>query len=729
MLSAAAAKTSGKSMLSAAAKTSGKSMFSAVKSVRSTKFDGNIIRQRNSRVEEGLQHQSEETQEAKISLGKILSDNLKDDMRDQYMDEGNSSRTNDGAVINSGIEGGASVEVNSDADDTIEDPSNPKGTLSQSSSILSLDGLDPKPQSKLRGRISKISAGVKSVKIDSKALRQMSSSTYQGIKSKKLPRGPSFRAGMRRGVTGNQNDPENEVKGGNQRIKYVRKGSKIPSHHMPSNGIAVEMAGPFKYFTVNVISCNRSCKNVSFVPSVDISPNKMSDKPQIDVKGKSLPQDNVQLAADTTHADNNNVTLDEADLSGSASLLCDNTTPSDWTFSIQIFSHNPKDESVMIPIKQIDRSLAQVLFLHSVVSESCASASDVMIGGSNPRNSVYKSKDLIPSISESSLTTFGLMPVNQVRLTGRLLSGLLQNICEIDSGSGEVASYQCELITEFLNSVLDSALPLQAHTAVAEFLDLNVEITTPTDGDPISPTQNSKARDHSAQLNLSRDIFALSSSCATQITLADLEITSAITKSDSKPKKHVSNNDQQATNTISTVKTDYLNILNQSYVYPQNETLRQALFDAMTERDEAQARLIATNVQHGHELERRRVHVKFLKAKLALAENFTQSAISAATNPFYHGIEEIAAARKKVARVEKFMNDTDSDLADICAQLALEMESKTLLSLELTRMKEDKILLAGKSLCLEDDLRKCREQLKFEKERAKQMEEISSKIT
>ena len=76
--------------------------------------------------------------------------------------------------MDSGIEGDG-AELNFDVDDAIEDSirgnSISKETLSQSSSTVLLDSIDQKPQSKLRGRISKLSAGVKSVKIDSKAQR------------------------------------------------------------------------------------------------------------------------------------------------------------------------------------------------------------------------------------------------------------------------------------------------------------------------------------------------------------------------------------------------------------------------------------------------------------------------------------------------------------------------------------------------------------------------------
>ena len=161
--------------------------------------------------------------------------------------------------MDSGIEGDG-AELNFDVDDAIEDSirgnSISKETLSQSSSAVSLDSIDQKPQSKIRGRISKLSTGVNSVKIDSNALRQIISSTYQGIKSSKLPRGPSFRSGggVRRVGASNQNDTESNSKSGDQRIKYVRKGCKLEPQDISSK-IDNEIVGTFKNFTVNVICC------------------------------------------------------------------------------------------------------------------------------------------------------------------------------------------------------------------------------------------------------------------------------------------------------------------------------------------------------------------------------------------------------------------------------------------------------------------------------------------
>ena len=94
-------------------------MLSAVISVRSTNFDGNIIRQRNSRPEEDLQNQMEGNDEANTSLAFNEPLNLVEE-HDQSTIEGNSSKTIDGAsvVLDSGIEGDG-AELNFDVDDEI----------------------------------------------------------------------------------------------------------------------------------------------------------------------------------------------------------------------------------------------------------------------------------------------------------------------------------------------------------------------------------------------------------------------------------------------------------------------------------------------------------------------------------------------------------------------------------------------------------------------------------
>ena len=71
-------------------------MLSEVKSVRSTTFDGNIMRQRNSRSEEDLLNQTEGSDEANTSLALNEPLNLVEEYYRSTI-EGNSSKTLVGA--------------------------------------------------------------------------------------------------------------------------------------------------------------------------------------------------------------------------------------------------------------------------------------------------------------------------------------------------------------------------------------------------------------------------------------------------------------------------------------------------------------------------------------------------------------------------------------------------------------------------------------------------------
>lgn len=109
-----------------------------------------------------------------------------------------------------------------------------------------------------------------------------------------------------------------------------------------------------------------------------------------------------------------------------------------------------------------------------------------------------------------------------------------------------------------------------------------------------------------------------------------------------------------------------------------------ALLKAMEDRDEAQARLIAAEVLHVHELEQKRRQVESLERQLSLSR---QHIIDNNNYPFSNDKERKQFETLRRHDRERQL-DSDAELMSLCRQLAGEIASRTSIDLELLRLKE-----------------------------------------
>ncbi len=143
------------------------------------------------------------------------------------------------------------------------------------------------------------------------------------------------------------------------------------------------------------------------------------------------------------------------------------------------------------------------------------------------------------------------------------------------------------------------------------------------------------------------------------------------------------------------------------------EAMHEALVNAMAERDEAHAQLIASNVLHVHELEQERRRNQKLRIEKEVKEE--QSRLqqpNVAT--FFQNLNDDRSRRNLETRLKNFErilgSNNDFELAEITRQLAEEVNAKTSHALEIVRLKEEREIErrndAAEKEALKDELRR-----------------------
>mmetsp|Transcript_49526 Transcript_49526/g.74762 ORF Transcript_49526/g.74762 Transcript_49526/m.74762 type:complete len:239 (-) Transcript_49526:84-800(-) len=154
-----------------------------------------------------------------------------------------------------------------------------------------------------------------------------------------------------------------------------------------------------------------------------------------------------------------------------------------------------------------------------------------------------------------------------------------------------------------------------------------------------------------------------------------------------------------------------------------SSALREALKAVMAERDEAHAKLIASNVLHVHEMEQKRKKIEHITKKLEMAERIADGGAGAS---FFLGQVEIE--KTKIRRYEEeLIENADADLTTMCHQLSSEIEGRTSAALEIIRLKESHKIEQESQLAerqaLQNELNLYKEMLKKEQIKSKEARE------
>lgn len=234
------------------------------------------------------------------------------------------------------------------------------------------------------------------------------------------------------------------------------------------------------------------------------------------------------------------------------------------------------------------------------------------------------------------------------------------------SGKNHLAG---EVISEFFNAMLDSELPIDALSALVEFLDISDASTANLDA------LESKSKDDSSleplrpepPIKLARQIFQLSKVCRTELLRAQgfSVVAERVAHSCAEEQTRA----QQETS--GPVVAGSLTPL--AFSERLQESVQAALLRVMEERDTSHTRLVAAEVLHVHKLEQQRKQNARLEAELQASRSEGNSQ---------------NADRERQQRHLQMQQSADEELMSMCQQLSGEISARTEASLEVKRLKE-----------------------------------------
>jgi hypothetical protein len=349
-------------------------------------------------------------------------------------------------------------------------------------------------------------------------------------------------------------------------------------------------------------------------------------------------------------------------------------------------------------VAEVSRNLPDVLGLHTIVSESLGPPSSHWF-----RNEAGASRT--GDMGDRLAAMLGLTTSDVIRLTGQVLSGLLQ--ISTRCSTREFLELCCHAIRECLNTMLDSSLPMEGLAALVDFLSikdfstmlLQSEIETTFERSDLS----NDLSDH--------DLMALSDAAIKQLVRAESQSVLAERLAMTSSRKSSMMNADNGTSGTADLSHG-----------PGSHRFREAMYGTlakvMEERDEAQARMVAAGVLHVHEMDQQRkivqrlqLEVEALKARPAAGDSSDAS-------------DEVRRAARALQQ------DSEAELLSLCQQLASEISSRTSASLEIVRLKESRDLERenerAERQALEDELRRTRELLAGERAKLERSRRESS---
>lgn len=286
-----------------------------------------------------------------------------------------------------------------------------------------------------------------------------------------------------------------------------------------------------------------------------------------------------------------------------------------------------------------------------------------------------------------------------------------------------------EIVEWFLNSLLQCPLPIETLAEIADLLGISASTKDvgQNDSNGVDATNNGRwddihfketsheegkdviERDPNLSLDRPQQIFSLLAACSTELLRAETldAIDQFCPESEPVPETDVKD-------VPSEIKTQvYAPLLPPSVSDRMLEAMHEALVNAMAERDEAHAQLIASNVLHVHEIEQERRKNQKLRIEKELKEERSRLQQPNVAS-FFQNLNDDRSRRNLETKLNNFerilIRNNDTELADTTRQLAEEVNAKTSHALEIVRLKEAREIErkndAAEKQALKDELRR-----------------------
>ena len=488
------------------------------------------------------------------------------------------------------------------------------------------------------GRMSKLGAQVKSVKLDGARVEKMT----QAMKSVKLDGQALSRLNS---ASFQQPHPSFRSSGGSS---------------LGENGAAL----------------GQPALQVKSLQSLPLAPTvKQSDLPEVELK--RIPGTwnvNVEMIRlpDIETASDDVVSAGDETTSADTSVEenqenAPKTKPFPWTYQITI---QPLQTHHAEPTKKrYCRSLEDMLKFYADIAQSIYS-----VRGYDSEYSLDEQKDDFVDFSSIDAALR-----NQLAVVSQVLHGLLE-LSKERLESEDVRNYQCEMLAAFANSVFSSPLPDDAIGVTLAFfgisMDFGIDAPHCLARYEYNSSQSAKAA-ISPQENkvFLADLHGLISKCQSELAKASRQVLISSSVSSAMP----INTDRKKSGPESSALT----FGSGNKVDAMQRAMQEALISAMAERDEAHSQLVASSVLHVTEMEEERKKNDRLTRKLVVAEKL--NAETGAGGSFFLGKDEIAQKHNISANA---MQSSDEELLAMCRQLSNEIAEKTNASLEIVRLKE-----------------------------------------
>lgn len=274
-------------------------------------------------------------------------------------------------------------------------------------------------------------------------------------------------------------------------------------------------------------------------------------------------------------------------------------------------------------------------------------------------------------------------------------------------------------------------MPIVGCMSILEFLEIDAGVMPVLEGNTegeISVSSTLESAKQETPVDRTREIMALTSACLTHLLRA--EASGILVQHLRVPKSAELPTYRKAANFP--LKNPFLEPLLPSTVSNGlRDAMHEALRTVMTERDEAQAQLIATSVQHVHEMESERKHVELTKKKLLVAEDQAKRQQGLFAERFKD--PKVRSAEDLQKYLEEMVKSSDKEIQGLCKQLAKEVTEKTASKLEIMRLKDSMKLEretdAAEKRALEEALMKAREQLAEANSKMHAAEALSNRST
>jgi len=294
-------------------------------------------------------------------------------------------------------------------------------------------------------------------------------------------------------------------------------------------------------------------------------------------------------------------------------------------------------------------------------------------------------------------------------------------LCLLDSNIllNTLLANKADVVSEFLNAMLDSLLPVDSLLLLSDFLQLTDASTSNTDTD-LSRLELPFARAAELQLNENRrleranDVISSTSLCENELLRAEKQ--SLLAERLSRLKKQntpeLLKNDPSETVSYR-VGADQPHSASEQF----RDAMHAALMTVMEERDEAHARMLSAEVLHVHQMEQQRKRAANLSTELELLK--TSSPTNSARGRSNQN--EKVPDPETIRKLER-QHDTDAELISLCQQLAGEITARTSASLEIIRLKESRKIEqeneAIEKQSLKDEIAQLRQQLAQERKKS-----------